>query len=139
MLLFITFRSSHRRYSAKKDVLKVRKFRKSVFSKVTGLRACNFIKKKLRHNEFAKLLGIPIFTNICERLLLFFQCNFHQNFQYNNFHYHRKMQLYRRRIFLTIPLDCNIIPCLFQLNFVFFLPADIFLWSYSKLFAFYAQ
>ena len=28
--------------------------------------------------------------------------------------------------FLTIPLNCNMIPCLFQLNFVLFLPAHIF-------------
>ena len=41
--------------------------------------------------------------------------------------YHCKLHLYRLRILLTIPLDCNIIPCLFQLNFVFFLPAYIFL------------
>ena len=33
------------------------------------------------------------------------------------------MHLYSLRILLTIPLDCNIIPCLFQLNFVLLLPA----------------
>ena len=35
------------------------------------------------------------------------------------------MQLYCLKILLTIPF-CNMIPCLFQLNFVFFLPAYIF-------------
>ena len=34
--------------------------------------------------------------------------------------YSCKLHLYRLRILQTIPLDCNIIPCLFQLIFVFF-------------------
>ena len=31
------------------------------------------------------------------------------------------------KCWLSISLDCNMIPCLFELNFVFFLPAYIFL------------
>ena len=50
----------------------------------------------------------------------------YHHFHYHHFHYHRKMHLYHLRIFLTIPLDCNMIPCLFQLNFVFFLPLIFF-------------
>ena len=46
------------------------------------------------------------------------------------------MHLYCLRILLSIPLDCNMISCLFQLNFVFFLRAYIFLTCYSKLFVF---
>ena len=40
--------------------------------------------------------------------------------------YRFKLHLYRLRILLTIPLEFNIIPCLFQLNFVFFLPSFSF-------------
>ena len=110
------------------------------FYKVAGLRACNFIKRTLQHRclrvKFAKFLGIPIFKNIRERLLLFFQYNSHHHFHYHHFHYHRKIHFNCLKILLTIPLDCNMIPCLLQLNFVFFLPTDIFLQSYSKLFVF---
>ena len=39
---------------------------KSPFNKVTGLKACNFIKKRLQHRSFpvniAKLLRTPTFT-----------------------------------------------------------------------------
>ena len=93
-----------------------------------------FFTKKLQHRcfpvKFAKLLRIPILKNICERLLLYLHYNSHDHFHFHHFHYHLyhcKIHLYRLRIVLTIPLDCNIIPCLFQLNFVFFLPAYIFL------------
>ena len=48
--------------------------------------------------------------------------------------YHCKMHLYS-----SISIDCNMTPCLFQLTFVFFLPAYIFLQSYAKLSGFYAQ
>ena len=41
------------------------------------------------------------------------------------------MRLYHLKILLTIPFF--LIPCLFQLNFVF-LPLYIFFWCYSKLF-----
>ena len=87
-------------------------------------------KKKLQHKcfpaKFATFLKIPIFKNICERLLLYFHYNSHHHYHYHHFPYHCEMQVYRRRIYLTIPLDCNMIPCLFQLNFIFFLPAYIF-------------
>ena len=94
-------------------------------------RACNVIKKKLQRRcfavKFAKFSGIPIFKNICERMLLFFQCHSHQHFLYHHFQYYRKMHLYCLRILLATPFDCNMIPCLFQLNLVFFFVADIFL------------
>ena len=117
--------------------LKVSKFHwktpvlESILIKLQGLRACNFIKKKLQHRcfltKFVKFLRIPIVKNICERLLLYFQHNSHHHFHYNHFHYHRKVHLYRLRILLIIPPDYNMITCLFQLNFVFFLPAYFFL------------
>ena len=53
--------------------------------------------------------------------------NSHHQYYYHHFHYHCKMHFYRLKILLTIPLYCNMISCLFQLNFVFFLPAYIFL------------
>ena len=47
----------------------------SLFNKVAGLQACNFMKKRLQHSCFpvntAKFLKTPILKNICERLLLF--------------------------------------------------------------------
>ena len=50
---------------------------KSLFNKVAGPEACNFIKKKLQHRcfsvKFAKFLRTPILKNICERLLLILQ------------------------------------------------------------------
>ena len=43
----------------------------SLFNKVAGLRACNFIKKRLQHRcfpvKFANLLRTLILKNICER------------------------------------------------------------------------
>ena len=129
----------NRKYHRKTPVLE------SVSNKVAVVRACNFITMKLQHRcfpvKFAKLLRIPILKNICERLLLYLY-NSHDHFHFHHFYYHlyhSKIHLYRLRILLTIPLDCNIIPCLFQLNFVFFLRAYIFLQSYSELFVFYAQ
>ena len=94
------------------------------------LRACSFIKKKSQHRcysvKFAKFLKTPILKNICERLLLYFHFNSHHHFHYHHFHSHCKMHLYRLRILLTIPLYSNMIPGLFQLNFVFCLLAHIF-------------
>ena len=67
------FRSSHRRCSVKKGVLKN-------FANFTGKHLCwslfwNFIKNRLQHRcfpvKFAKFLRTPILKNICERLLLF--------------------------------------------------------------------
>ena len=76
----MTCRSSHRKCAAKKDVLK--KFCKfhrkthvieSLFSKVVGLKDCNFTKKRLQHRcfpvKFAKFLRTPILKIIFERLL----------------------------------------------------------------------
>ena len=52
--------------------------------------------------------------------------NSHHHYHYHHFHCHCTMYLYHLRILLSIPLDCYMIPCLFQLNFVFFLPVYIF-------------
>ena len=103
----------------------------SVFNKVVGLRACNFIRKKLQHRcfplKFATFLGTPILKNICVWLLLYFHYNSHHHYHYHHFQYDCKMHLYRLRILLTILLDCNMILCLFQLNFLLFLTAYSFL------------
>ena len=64
-----------------------------------------------------------------------FSIIFHHYFHYYHIHCHRKIHLYYLRILLTIPLDCIMIPCLFQLNFVFFLPL-IFFFSLIPNFAF---
>ena len=86
--------------------------------------ACNLIKKKLQYGcfplKFAKFLRTPILNNICQRLLLYFHYNSHHHYHHYHFHYHCKMHLYHLRILLLIPLHCNMIPCLFQLNFVSF-------------------
>ena len=54
------------------------------------------------------------------KLLLYFHYNSHHHYHYHYFHYHCKMHLYRQIILSIIPLDCNMIPCLFQLNFFSF-------------------
>ena len=72
---------SHQSCSVKKAVLK--KFHnvysktpvlESFLNKVTGLKSCNFIKKRLQQRYFivniAIFLRTPILKNICERLLL---------------------------------------------------------------------
>ena len=112
----------------------------SVFNKVAGLRACYFFKKKLQHRcfpvKFAKSLRTPIFKNIFERLLLYFHYNSDHHYHYHHFQYHCKMHLYCLGIFLTIPLDFNMIPCLFHLNFVFFLVAYFFSLVWFQAFRF---
>ena len=46
----------------------------SLFNKVEGLQACNFVKKRLQGRCFpvniVKFLKIPILKNICEQFLL---------------------------------------------------------------------
>ena len=59
--------------------------------------------------EVCKFLRTPFLAEHFRRLLL----------------YHSKLNLYYLRTLLTNPIDCNSIPCLFQLNFVFFLLACI--------------
>ena len=75
---------------------------------------------------------------LVEELKILFCSNYWQNppvtakvhyFHWNShhFHYHCKMHFYRLKILLTILfIVICMIPCLFQLNFVFFLPAYIF-------------
>ena len=45
----------------------------SLFNKVAGLQACNFIKKRLQHRRFplvkVKFLKTPMMKNLCKRLL----------------------------------------------------------------------
>ena len=87
----------------------------SLFNKVADLKPATLNKRRLQQRcffvKFAKFLRTSFLTEHFRLLLL----------------YHYELHLNCLRILLTIPLDCNIIPCLFQLNFVFFLPADIFL------------
>ena len=75
----IGYRSSHRRRSVKKDVLKsVAKFTEKYlcgsffFNKVASL-TCSFIKKETRTQvfscEFCKILRTPFLKNIYRRLL----------------------------------------------------------------------
>ena len=67
-----------------------------------------FYKKRLQHRcfsvKFAKFLRTPFLTEHLWWLLL----------------YHCKLHLYRLRILLAIPLDCNIISRLFQPNVIFY-------------------
>ena len=134
--MFIIFRSSHKRCSVKKGVLK--KFTNfmekhlcwSLF--LLKLQATTLLERNCNTCVFLwnlrNFLKTPILKNICERLVLYFHYNSHHHYHYDHhFHYHCKMRLYHLRILLTIPLDYNIMPCLFQLNFVFFLPAYILL------------
>ena len=73
-------RTSHRRCSVKKGVLKNfasftgKHLYWSYNTCITGLQPANFLKKRLQHKcfsvEFAKLLRTLILMNICKRLLL---------------------------------------------------------------------
>ena len=75
-------RSSNRRCSIKKLFLKILQYPhetlvlESLFKKVTGLNACNFIKKRPQRRCFpvniAKFLILPILKNFCKWLL--FDC-----------------------------------------------------------------
>ena len=91
----------------------------------------NFIKEKLQDwcfpVKFAQFFKTSILKNICEILFLYFHCNSHHYYHHRHFHNSCKMHLYRLKVLLAIPLNCNMIPCLFQLNFVFFLQAFRFL------------
>ena len=74
------FINCHWRCSLKKSVLKNfanftgKHLLESLFDNVAGLKACNFIKKRLQHwyfpIKFPKFLRTSILKNICERLLL---------------------------------------------------------------------
>ena len=76
---------SQKQFCKKMYSVKVRKYHRkipvleSVFNKVAGLRAYNFIAKKLQHRcfpvKFAKIFRIPILKNICEQLLLYLHYN----------------------------------------------------------------
>ena len=113
-MLFILFRSSHRRCSAKKGVL-------SKFANFIGKHLCWSLFEikmqasgKLQHRsfpvKFAKCLRTPILKNICKQLLPYLHNNSHCHYHHHHFHYHCKMHLYHLSILLPIPLDCNIIP-----------------------------
>ena len=87
----------------------------SLFNKVADLKPATLNKRRLQHRcfyvKFAKFLRTSFLTVYLRWLLLS----------------HCKLHFYRLRILQTIPLDCNIIPLMFQLYFVFFLAAYIFL------------
>ena len=99
----------------------------SLFNKVADLKPATLNERRLQHRcfyvKFAKFLRTSFLTEYLRWLLLS----------------HCKLHFYRLRILQTIPLDCNIIPLMFQLYFVFFLAAYIFLQSCSELFGFHAQ
>ena len=75
-LLVYNCKSSHRRSSVKKLFSKISQVSqdnicvRASFYKVAGLKACNFIKKRLQHRcfsvEFAKFLRTPTLKKICE-------------------------------------------------------------------------
>ena len=100
--MFIIFRSRHRRFSVKKVFLK----------------SSQISKKNTR-------VRTPTLKNICQQMNLYFHYKTHHQYHCHHFNYHQKMHFYRLIMLLTIPLICHMIPCLFQLNFVFFLPEYI--------------
>ena len=73
--LLVLFRSSYRKCSVKKGVLKNFENFTEKHLCWSLLQACNFIKKRLQHwcfpVKFAKFSRTSILTKICERLLLF--------------------------------------------------------------------
>ena len=74
--LWKRYRSSHQRCSLKRAVLKNFAINtgKHLFVKVIGLKACNFIKKRVPYGCFSvnivKFLRTPTLKNTCEQLLL---------------------------------------------------------------------
>ena len=72
-------KSSHRRLVKipKKfhNILRKTPVLETLFNKIAGLQACNFIKKRLQYKCFcmniAKFLRRPILKSICERLFLY--------------------------------------------------------------------
>ena len=87
--------------------LKVRKYHRkipvleSVFNKVAGVTACNFITKKVKHRcfpvKFTKFLRIPILNNISKRLLLYLHYNSHIIFTFITFTIIRSSRLWPGR------------------------------------------
>ena len=78
----------------------------SLFSKVTGLKACNFIKNRLQQSCFT--LNIEkMFKNICERLLLHPQSvnipALRELFQ----HYHNPIHELIFRVVLTLKYESD--------------------------------
>ena len=78
----------------------------SFVNKAAGLRACNFIKRRVRHRyfpvKFAKLLRIPILKNICEQLYLSDSCkNIPTNNGISNFARHLQCFWYSALISFT--------------------------------------
>ena len=81
----MSFRSSRPEMFCEKGVLKNSQNSQGntcarlFFNKVAGLKACNFIKKRLQHGcflvKFAKLLRAPILKNMCQRLVLLSELN----------------------------------------------------------------
>ena len=101
MLLFIIFRSRHRRCSAKKGAV-LKKFAIftgkylcwSLFSmNVQALGPASLLKGTPTRSfpvKFLKFLRTPILKNNCEQLLLYFYYNSHQHYHHHHFHYNCK-------------------------------------------------
>ena len=61
----------------------------SLFNKVVGLQACNFIEQRFQHNrcfplKFSKFLGRHVLKNVCKQLLLKGDPFYSQNLIKNN-------------------------------------------------------
>ena len=76
--------------------------------------------------EICEIFKNTYFEEHYERLLLYFHYNSHYHFPYHHFHSHCKMHLYCLRILLPSPLDSNVVPYQFQINFVFFFQHTFF-------------
>ena len=66
--------------------------------------------------ELVKLFCSNYWKNSPEFAAVYY---FHYN-SHHHYHNHCKMHLYCLKVLLTSPLYCNMIPCLFKRNFVFF-------------------
>ena len=81
MTTFVDFKKQPPEVLCKESCsLELRKFHRktpvleSLFNRITGLKGCKFIKKRLQHRcfpvKFKTFLRAPILKNICKRLLL---------------------------------------------------------------------
>ena len=67
-------RSSHRSCSIKKLFLKISQYsQESLFNKVGGLKACNFVEKSLQHRYTYEILKNIYFTEYLQTVLLLFE------------------------------------------------------------------
>ena len=67
-------RSCHRSCSIKKLLLKISQYsQESLFNKVAGLQACNFVEKSLQHRHTYEILKNIYFTEYLQTVLLLFE------------------------------------------------------------------